>query len=76
LNVGVCERTGIKFELVHGSVRHPYGPSVDRIDANGFYSDENVQIVCWAYNVGKAEMTDEKYHEYLLKAAGFINGRA
>lgn len=49
-----CEQTGIPFE-----VKGAFAPSVDRIDSDKPYVDDNVQIVCWIYNRCKQADTDE-----------------
>lgn len=63
---GVCERTGLRFDMhPHNKMQNnPLGPSVDRRDSFGPYSDENVQVVCVAYNIGKNQMTDLEYIEF------------
>lgn len=60
---GSCEKTGLSFDLEpHGEFQNnPFAPSVDRINSFGDYTDENVQIVCVAYNIGKNQMTDEQF---------------
>lgn len=66
LMIGKCERTGISFDLTphENYSRHPFAPSLDRKDAFGPYNDDNVQVVCNAYNIGKNQMTDEEYIEF------------
>ena len=56
---GVCAKTGIPFALVSGMGRHPFGPSVDKINPEFPYSDYNVQVVCNVYQLAKNEFTDE-----------------
>lgn len=57
LERGVCEATGIPFQLnlseFHGA--HPLAPSLDRITAGGDYSPDNTQLVIWAFNAAKQE---------------------
>ena len=60
-----CPRTGIPFVLHHSSNkgytdRHPFGPSLDKIDPFKGYTKDNVQVVCWAYNCAKQRFTDEE----------------
>jgi hypothetical protein len=58
LRLGVCEVTGVALDFSHRSERQqhvaPFGPSLDRIDPEGGYTDENTQLVAWAYNAAKA----------------------
>ena len=56
---GVCEQTGIPFALVSRMGRHPFGPSVDKINPEFPYSDYNAQVVCNVYQFAKNEFTDE-----------------
>ena len=62
-----CPRTGADFVLLFSSSdytdRHPYGPSLDKIDPNGGYTMSNVQVVAWAYNCAKQRFTDEEVLE-------------
>lgn len=62
LNKGCCEVTGIQFEFVQNK-RHPFAPSIDRIDPKKGYTPDNIQIVCWVYNAAKGDNT----HEDVLK---------
>jgi hypothetical protein len=57
---GVCEVTGIPFDLitqVSDSVhaKNPWVPSLDRIDSSMPYTQSNVHVVVYMYNVCKAE---------------------
>jgi hypothetical protein len=55
-----CPRTGVIFDLnVKNGRSNPFSPSIDRIKAGEPYSNDNVQIVCWAYNRMKSDMSDE-----------------
>ena len=49
---GFCEVTGLKFELNQNQAtfQNPYAPSLDRIDSNKGYTDENVRVVLYAVN--------------------------
>ena len=63
LFAGVCERTGVPFSLNnHERYQiHPFAPSLDRKDPFIGYTNDNTQIVCNAYNVGKNQMSDDEY---------------
>ena len=59
---GVCEKTGIAFEISvfkDGGHRNPYAPSIDKIIPTVPYSDQNVQIVIWQYNAAKSDFSDQ-----------------
>ena len=47
----VCALTGVRLSLETMSGAHnPRAPSLDRIDASGGYTLNNVRIVCWQVN--------------------------
>jgi hypothetical protein len=55
-----CAATGIPFDFERppdGLSRHPWAPSIDRIDSSKGYVPGNVHFVCWAYNVAKHEFS-------------------
>lgn len=47
---GFCEVSGVALTFTATGRRGPYGPSVDRIDANFAYTPRNTRIVCIAIN--------------------------
>lgn len=59
-----CARTGIQFSLTENgdsfSNRKPTTPSIDKIDPKKGYTKDNIQIVCWWYNLSKSVFTDEE----------------
>lgn len=66
-----CPRTGVQF-VIDGSGRnyrdrHPYAPSIDKIKAELGYTPENIQVVCWWYNLSKALFTDEEVYNLCQK---------
>lgn len=69
LKLGFCAVTGLKFQLdrAHqietGNKKNPYAPSIDRINPNEGYTNENTRIVCWWYNMAKGELTDQQMYE-------------
>lgn len=54
---GICAKTGLEFVF---EPRHPFSPSLDRIDQKLNYTPENVQVVCWQYNVAKNKWSDDQ----------------
>lgn len=53
---GKCQVTGIPFDMDRTDVRSParaFGPSLDRINPDGGYTTDNVQVVAWIYNRAK-----------------------
>lgn len=66
---GTCEATGIEFVLDgDGSdmLRHPFSPSVDRVDPDEGYLKNNCRLVISNYNTGKANWDDETLHKIAL----------
>lgn len=61
MQAGVCEVAGIRLDLgKDGDSRfNPWGPSIDRIDSARGYTQDNCRLVCWIYNMAKAEWSDE-----------------
>lgn len=52
-----CKITNIAFEMSSGDGlkgRSPWSPSLDRIDSNKGYTQDNVQFVCLMYNLCKS----------------------
>lgn len=67
LEVGVCTMTGISFIYEANS---PYTPSIDRIDSDKGYTQDNCQIVCKMYNLAKNIWSDE---DVKLMAEAIVN---
>jgi hypothetical protein len=60
---GTCQRTGLRFDMrppITGHKNNPLAPSLDKIDPKGGYTDENIQVVCWQYNVMKHQLSDSE----------------
>jgi len=50
---GRCALSGIEFDLREvgqGAAKRPFAPSLDRVDATGGYTADNVRLVCQAVN--------------------------
>lgn len=58
---GKCELTGIPFELDRpdGCVRRPFAPSIDRVNASGPYTKDNIRVVCTSVNLAMNQWGDE-----------------
>ncbi len=70
-----CVKTGLQFTLEDNgsnySNRSPTTPSVDKIDSKKGYTEDNVQIVCWAYNVAKQQFSDEEVFQFWQKVMDY-----
>lgn len=64
LHAGVCEITGIAFELHYG-FRGQFSPSIDRCEPSLGYTEQNSRLVVWIYNAAKGIGT----HEDVLRLA-------
>lgn len=62
LKIGVCEVTGLPFELKVGNGKghrnNPFSPSLDRISQKQDYSPDNVRMTCWIYNRARGAFSD------------------
>jgi hypothetical protein len=63
LDAGVCEVTGLPFDLSVGSGRgrhkeNAFSPSLDRKIQTGGYTPENVRVTCWIYNRARGAFPD------------------
>ena len=59
---GCCAVSGISFNderFDHALVKHPYAPSLDRIDSRAGYTPENVRLVCTCANFGMGQWGEE-----------------
>lgn len=56
---GRCSKTGVKFVLPQVARRNPWSPSIDRIDSSKGYTKDNIQLVCWIYNISKYVWDDK-----------------
>jgi hypothetical protein len=61
---GRCAVSGLHFSMAYfelSLVKHPYGPSLDRIDSHKGYVPGNVRLVCTAVNFGLGQWGDEVF---------------
>lgn len=69
LEKGVCQVTGIPFDMsVYGGKR-PWAPSIDRLDSSKGYVFGNVRVVVWAYNCAKNVWPEEVFDRLISAAA-------
>ncbi len=72
IKAGICEVTGIKFDLTPSQrkgIKRPLFPSIDRIDSNGGYIPSNCRLVVCIYNMAKHVWT----HDDVLILARALN---
>jgi len=69
---GVCEATGLGFELTGG--RGPKSPSLDRIDSGKGYTPENTRMVLWAINLACGDWGESVFlpiaNEWIIETYG------
>jgi hypothetical protein len=59
---GCCAVSGISFNderFDHALVKHPFAPSLDRIDSRAGYTPGNVRLVCTCANFGMGQWGEE-----------------
>ena len=61
-----CALTGIRFHFTGQKADTNLRPSVDRIDSNGHYEHENIQIVCRFVNFWKSDTNNEEFKRLLM----------
>ncbi len=73
LMIGTCERTGIRFDFqpIERKAMNPFAPSIDKVDPYSHYTDDNIKIVCWAYNIDKHQMSHEEFVAFCRKVVEF-----
>lgn len=70
-----CPQTGETFRLdktgSNYSDRDVRTPSVDKIDPSRGYTEDNIQVVCWGYNLAKARFSDKEVIDFWKKVVAF-----
>ena len=61
LNKGRCEATGLPFKFDKTPYINPYYPTIDRINNNKGYTVNNCQVVCWMFNIAKADFDEDVF---------------
>lgn len=70
---GVCEVTGLPFNLRAQKTRRWNSPSIDRIDSARGYTYDNVRFVLWAINAAFADWGEQVF---ALIATAWLHQRA
>lgn len=71
IDAGVCEVTGIAFDLSPpNGRRRPFCPSLDQKIPGRGYTIENTQVVCWIYNAAKGNASHE---DVMIMARALLN---
>ena len=63
----MCEVTGIVFVL--NVRRHPFMPSIDRIDSSKGYTPDNCRVVLWIINQAKNDISEDDFQSALRQVA-------
>ena len=61
---GKCKLSGIPLEYKNNSLNNI---SIDRIDSNKGYTKDNIQLVTWAVNQSKNNLTNEQFLDLVSK---------
>lgn len=60
-----CVLTGVSFNLE--DVKHPFAPSIDRIDSNKGYTKDNCRLVVMIANYAKNMWDDDALYDFAEK---------
>lgn len=71
LKAGVCEITGIPF--VTDVPRHPFLPSLDRVDSSRGYVPDNCRAILWMLNAAKQELPEPEFRSALQQIARAVH---
>lgn len=67
-----CALSGLELTCnLKKGVKFPFNASIDRIEAGGSYSEDNIQIVCQALNHWRADTTVEDFIKVCAAVAEF-----
>ena len=67
---GNCSRTGLAFRFDQSQGRlSPWTPVPDRIDSSRGYTRDNVQWVCYMYNVMKSDFSQDEVDQFIAAIA-------
>lgn len=57
----VCSVSGLplRWDKEGDSFRNPWVPSIDRLDNSRGYHDDNIRLVCCAFNIMRSDFSDE-----------------
>jgi hypothetical protein len=72
LKSGVCELTGIPFTE---APRHPFLPSLDRIDPRRGYLPDNCRAILWMLNAAKQALPEPEFRSALQQIARAVCGQ-
>ena len=70
-----CALTGLPFVRAGsrlGSAPHPQSPSLDRLDPNKGYTEENTRVISFFANVAKSSWPDEHFKLLVMAAASHM----
>ncbi len=68
---GLCALTGVKMTFAMFKGRTPTNLSVDRIDSDLKYTKDNIQLVCFAANMIKSDMSMDVFLDFCQKAINY-----
>jgi hypothetical protein len=68
---GVCEFSGVPFVY---KTRHPFMPSIDRIDpTQPGHMKANCRVILWGLNAFKGVASEEVFRECMEKVSATLN---
>ena len=66
---GICALSGEPMTMVRGQGRVTTNLSIDRIEAGGLYTKDNIQLVCNAVNSFRGDTNLEEYIDWCIKVS-------
>lgn len=72
---GFCALSNEPMTMIRGSGQVPTNVSIDRIEAGGSYSKDNIQLVCSAVNSFRRDLSVEDYIDWCTKVHKAAGGR-
>ena len=58
---GRCEMSGLEFGYGVDARKHPYAPSLDRIDNDKGYTQDNCRVILWALNTALSWWGEDEF---------------
>jgi len=71
LRSGVCQETGMAFDMIMSGGRNKLAPSIDRHDLTQGYTPYNCRVVIWAWNCARGQYGTR----FLLEMVDAFQGR-
>lgn len=71
---GICAMSGVKLTKITGKGMVSTNASIDRVNASGPYTEENIRLVCVFVNGFRNNLTDKDFVWWCNKIAEYNSG--